>query len=353
MGAPQQRRMSSPKESSARQRALSLPHWTFALASTGANDEEQVESPRAVVLSRGRSATIANSLLPEVHGLLSSGDEPADEPAEGGAESAEVAEPDLYTVCCCKMSGNAVSLLTMAVAFGSITAVQFVFATIAHSLALQADCMSMGIDTLTYLASLMVECMPFASQRQKQKMEFAMAGISYFILLALTLMFIYDGIVILEEAGGDDGSKASVDGRIVIAFASAGIIFDVGTLIVYKKVAHEGNTETESDESTSQTCGINVNVCAALAHVLSDTFRSTTTFIEGLIILTRDDIDSAEADGIATLVVCTIIAVGTVGAIVTWLIELKALLAAGDISKQEVELESKFDEAEQSEDVAV
>jgi len=335
MPSPASTARTRASSSSPRLRALSMPHWTFALAN---NEDENTDSPRSVVLSRGRSATIANSLAQglEVHGLLSAAEASEDEQEESSAENSST---DLYRVCCCKMSGNAVSLLTMAVSFGLITAVQFVFATIANSLALQADCMSMGIDTLTYLASLAVECMPATAPLQKQKMEFAMAGISYFVLLALTLMFIYDGVLMVQTAS-EEGEGGGVDGKIVIAFATAGIIFDVGSLIVWKCVAHESADEKDSDDSSAKSCGINANVCAALAHVLSDTLRSTTTFIEGMILLTQDDINSTEADGVATLIVCSIIAVGTIGAIFTWLREVRMLLRGDEIQANDVEFDA-------------
>jgi Co/Zn/Cd efflux system component len=64
-----------------------------------------------------------------------------------------------YTVCGCVMSGNSLTLITAAFLFALITAVQYVFAKIANSLALEADCLSMGVDSLTYIAALAVECM--------------------------------------------------------------------------------------------------------------------------------------------------------------------------------------------------
>jgi hypothetical protein len=117
--------------------------------------------------------------------------------------------------------------------------------------------------------------------------------------------------------------------------------------------------------SSILTGGINTNMCAALLHVLSDLLRSSTTLVrysasnililnptqlslsmsltvvtlaplltlqmmtckvEAIIIIEVSDrggnICSTQADGIATLVVCSIIVVGATGALLTWFREV-------------------------------
>lgn len=67
-------------------------------------------------------------------------------------------------------------------------------------------------------------------------------------------------------------------------------------------------------------------MCAALLHVLSDLLRSTTTLVEAIVIITVSDqggnICSTQADGIATLAVCSIIVIGATGALLTWMREV-------------------------------
>lgn len=70
-------------------------------------------------------------------------------------------------------------------------------------------------------------------------------------------------------------------------------------------------------------CGINVNMCAALMHVISDLMRSTTTLIESIVILSVPSIPSDKADGYSTLVVCMLIAAGTLYAVYHWVKEVR------------------------------
>ena len=57
-----------------------------------------------------------------------------------------------------RLSGNTKSLLMMFVLFTLITAAQWVGGVMAHSLALQADCASMGVDALSYVGNMLAEC---------------------------------------------------------------------------------------------------------------------------------------------------------------------------------------------------
>ncbi|EGB02186.1 hypothetical protein AURANDRAFT_69118 [Aureococcus anophagefferens] len=63
-------------------------------------------------------------------------------------------------------------------------------------------------------------------------------------------------------------------------------------------------------------------MCAALLHIVSDLARSSTTFVEGIILLKVTSIPATRADGVSTLVVCSIIAVGASAAILAWLREV-------------------------------
>jgi len=60
-----------------------------------------------------------------------------------------------------------------------------------------------------------------------------------------------------------------------------------------------------------------MNMCSALMHVGSDALRSITTLIEGLLIL-YTDLDSENTDAVASLIVSTIIVIGTIGALYEW-----------------------------------
>jgi Co/Zn/Cd efflux system component len=73
-----------------------------------------------------------------------------------------------------------------------------------------------------------------------------------------------------------------------------------------------------ADDTAFTCCGVNHNMWAALMHVLSDLLRSTTTLVEALVILTVSGADSTKADGWGTLVVCTTILCGALGAVYPW-----------------------------------
>lgn len=250
-----------------------------------------------------RSARIANAF-----GRLSSDEEGTTD------EAATTKTP------CCGLSGNALSLLTAATLFTVITGVQYVFGIIANSLALQADCMSMGVDALTYLGSLFVECRQSANPYDKRSMELGMAAVSYCLLLYFTIDFLIEGARVVT-ASDEDG--AVVNGYIVLGFALGGLLFDVISLLVFQQFGeHDGGASEDADITpegrNSLTCGINVNMCAALLHVMSDLLRSSTTLIESIVILLVPDISSSKADGFSALIVCSIIALGTIGALFTW-----------------------------------
>ena len=247
--------------------------------------------------------------------------------------SARVAKAMEEQLECCgiKLSGNSLTLITAAFLFSLITAVQYIFAKIANSLALEADCLSMGIDALTYLASLAVECMPEETQESdtkrcfsKKSVELGMAGVSYIILIGFTVSFMAEAVDTLTETGDDH--EEEVNGYIVLGFAIGGLIFDGASLYVFQQYGereHEDELDLGSDEDgdaegSETICGINHNMTAALLHVVSDLLRSTTTLVESIIILTVPSIPSDHADGVSALIVCSIIAIGSLGALYKW-----------------------------------
>ena len=62
--------------------------------------------------------------------------------------------------------------------------------------------------------------------------------------------------------------------------------------------------------------------------MISDLARSTTTLIESIIILCVSTIPSTQADGVSTLIVCSIIVVGAFTALLTWMREVYLFLSA-------------------------
>ena len=147
-----------------------------------------------------------------------------------------------------------------------------------------------------------------------------MSGISHALLVGFTLQFVIDGYYDATDPGDDDGD---VNGYIVLGFALGGLAFDLITLLTYNTFGapKKDDLDPESAED-ALTCGINTNMCAALLHVISDLARSTTTLIESIVILCVANINSTQADGVSTLIVCSIILIGGTGALLTWMREV-------------------------------
>lgn len=57
---------------------------------------------------------------------------------------------------------------------------------------------------------------------------------------------------------------------------------------------------------------------SALMHIGSDLLRSTTTFVESLILLYVTGVDSVKVDGWCALIVCSLIALGAVWSVGVW-----------------------------------
>jgi hypothetical protein len=61
---------------------------------------------------------------------------------------------------------------------------------------------------------------------------------------------------------------------------------------------------------------------SALMHVFSDLLRSTTTFVESLVLLNYPNISGEVVDGWCGLVVCILIALGAVYSLAVWVMEV-------------------------------
>eukprot|EP01065_Artemidia_motanka_P024345 TRINITY_DN289_c0_g1_i8.p1 TRINITY_DN289_c0_g1~~TRINITY_DN289_c0_g1_i8.p1 ORF type:complete len:301 (+),score=140.96 TRINITY_DN289_c0_g1_i8:70-972(+) len=227
--------------------------------------------------------------------------------------------------CCgCNWSRNARTFMLSFVLFTTITCAQTAGALIANSMALLADCASMALDAFTYAVNISAECRPEPDARKKQRNQLLASGFSFFALFGITVYFLQDAVstVISGDFSDDD-----VNAYIVFAFAVAGLTFDLLCLAPYflygcpcfkGKAAEDDDVDADSEQ---------MNLCSALMHVSADLMRSTTTFVESILIWAYG-INGSKCDAYATVIVSSTILLGLLKPIFDWFVDLHAFCSA-------------------------
>merc|ERR1740129_730188 len=238
-------------------------------------------------------------------------------------------KPDYDHRCCgVKMSPEIRTLLITMVLFGTITTAQTVAAFIANSLALLGDCASMFVDTLSYAANIMGECIE-TEERRKVRNQLIASGLSLCVLLAITIWVSVEALTRLINPADDDDDD--VNAYIVFGFALGGLLFDLASFCAFYMNHREDRNETEE-----------LNMNTALLHVFSDSLRSTTTLLESLLIWIWG-FDGANTDAWASLIVSGLILLGASGAIISWLREVVDYLHMPKAGKQSLLNKSLLD----------
>ena len=220
-----------------------------------------------------------------------------------GDDVSPMEDKKIWKTCCgCQWSKVQGTLMLSMVLFGTITSAQIVGALIAKSMALLADCASMGLDTISYGVNLVAACHPEPDERKRIRNNLISSGVSYLALIGISLYFLVGGIQALTSSEEDD---ENVNAYIVLGFAIGGIVFDIASLIPYC-LNRKGNENSEK-----------ANLLSAFSHVSADLLRSLTTLIEGIVILSSD-INEQKADAVATLVVTSTIVLGMVAPLYQW-----------------------------------
>ncbi|OLP86080.1 hypothetical protein AK812_SmicGene32864 [Symbiodinium microadriaticum] len=171
------------------------------------------------------------------------------------------------------LTPNIQALMVTAFLFTTITVAQVAAARIANSQALLMDCISMGVDALTYMGNIWVEC-----RKQDGAPHEGSQVIVCLISLSCLIYFTWDASQeSLETIGGCKGLTAydksgdDVNGKITLAFGAGGVVFDVLSLWAFcRSRRKEGHT---------------VNMFTALLHVGADFLRSVSTVAMSLLIL--------------------------------------------------------------------
>jgi len=133
-------------------------------------------------------------------------------------------------------------------------------------------------------------------------LELAISLVSQLVLVYATVCVVLEALPNLSGKGKDDDD---VNPRIILAFAVLGWLFDMISLLAFRK-NHSGN-----DDSSS------INMQAAFMHVGADFLRSGTTFVLGTLILFFH-FAGARTDAMACMVVSATILLGALIAFVEW-----------------------------------
>merc|ERR1740121_3550848 len=130
----------------------------------------------------------------------------------------------------------------------------------------------MGVDALTYMGNIIVECKK-RDRTPHNCSQLVVCAVSLSLLLYFTIDASRESISTVQECrkgttgeGGDD-----VDGRITLAFGAGGLLFDVVSLWAFSNSAKKE--------------GQSVNMFTAFLHVGADFLRSGSTVVMSLLIL--------------------------------------------------------------------
>jgi len=208
-------------------------------------------------------------------------------------------------ICGCWWSGNMRVLFVTAVLFLTITLAQLLAAHIASSKALFADCVSMGIDSLTYFLNIFVEAVK--GRRIHRIAQLVAPAISIGLLTFLTILVMQDSISTLPSEDGD-GAADELNPWIVLAFALLGLVFDIASMLVFRRNAQRSGSR------------LGVNMLAAFLHVGADFVRSFVTLIESLLIISFR-FNGTITDAWACIFVSILIVFGAAYAIYEWMID--------------------------------
>lgn len=208
-------------------------------------------------------------------------------------------------ICGCWWSGNMRVLLVTAVLFMIITLAQLLAAHLASSEALFADCVSMGIDALTYFMNIGVEAVK--GRQIHRIMQLIAPALSIGLLTLLTILVMQSSISTLQNED-QDGGEDEVNPWIVLAFALLGLVFDIASMLVFRRNAKRSGSR------------LGVNMLAAFLHVGADFVRSFVTLIESILII-GFGFNGTSTDAWACVFVSVSILCGAVYAIYEWIID--------------------------------
>lgn len=156
----------------------------------------------------------------------------------------------------------------------------------------------MLIDALTYFLNMWTELAP---PRLRAKLRLTVPCISLTVLALLNLLTLQDVVDYFSGASDDDGNTKVSDttmSLVVLSFGVCGLTFDLISIYAFWRNKQRG--------------ALPVNMLAAFMHVGADLVRSTTTSIEGVLVLIWSGWDAELIDAVNTIVIVIVIFGGVV-----------------------------------------
>jgi len=232
------------------------------------------------------------------------------------------------------MTNNVKALTVMMVMFAVISIGQYFAADYCGSQALKADVISMGVDAVSYLGNILGESSDIPAQRVVLQLVFSMVSIFLLFYFNTGIMTeSIDGLRGIEVEGEPPAANPDAEGVIVIVFAGLGLTFDAICLWAYHhfakldaQIEYEAMVK-EAEMRGEDINGLNdkikrphINMFSALIHVSADLFRSTSTFILGVLMTSNvlNEDQSSQGDGILAVIICSTIYVAGATALWEW-----------------------------------
>jgi len=244
----------------------------------------------------------------------------------------------IFGCCACwkgiPLSNNVKALAIMMVMFAVISLAQYFAAAYCGSQALKADVVSMSVDAVSYLGNIFGESSDIPAQRIVLQLLFSMLSIFLLVYFnTTTIIESINGLRGIVTEGEPPAANPDAEGTIVIVFAGLGLTFDFVCLYAYyffakKDAAIEyeemkrqaelrGEGGMELEEKIQKP---HINMFSALIHVSADLFRSTSTFVLGVLMvsgsLSEDQAD--QGDGILAVIISATLYIAAAVALLEW-----------------------------------
>jgi len=255
-------------------------------------------------------------------------------------EEAQEAETKYCCGCLCSawngipITNNTKALFVMMILFAVISLAQYFAADAVKSQALKADVISMAVDALSYLGNIFGESAESPAQRIVTQLFFSM--VSLVLLVYFNSTTFVESLELFNETKSEDyvmsSDDVSSEGIVVITFAGLGLVFDAVSLYAYKFYAQKDADRefeamqaelTELEKTGEDAAKIQkpaINMLSALLHVSADLFRSTSTFVLGVLMVSGalNPKEQDQGDAILALIIGGTIYFAAVYALYEW-----------------------------------